>query len=54
MPNLLNFMRNNGTVSGNQPINERQEGQLVRRARAIIDRVADLALDDCDHGNDHH
>jgi hypothetical protein len=26
----------------------------VRRARAIIDRVADLALDDCDHGNDHH
>jgi hypothetical protein len=26
----------------------------VRRARAIIDRVADLALDDRDHGNDHH
>jgi hypothetical protein len=54
VPNLLNFMQNNGTVSGNQPINGRQEGQLVRRARAIIDRAADLAHDDRDHGNDHH
>jgi arylsulfatase A-like enzyme len=36
---------------GNQPIDERQEDQLVRRARAIIDRVADLAHDDDrDHG----
>jgi hypothetical protein len=39
----------------NQPINERQEDQLVRRARAIIDRVADLAHDDDDHhDNDRH
>jgi hypothetical protein len=36
----------------NQPINERQEQQLVHRARAIIDRVSDLAHDDHDH--DHH
>jgi hypothetical protein len=33
----------------NQPINERQEEQLVHRARAIIDRVSDLANDDHDH-----
>ena len=39
----------------NQPINERQEDQLVRRARAIIDRVADLAHEDDDHhDNDRH
>jgi hypothetical protein len=37
----------------NQPINERQEDQLVRRARVIIDRVADLAHDDHDHDHDH-
>jgi hypothetical protein len=35
----------------NQPINERQQDQLVRRARALIDRVADLAHDDRDHGD---
>jgi hypothetical protein len=35
----------------NQPINERQQDQLVRRARALIDRVADLAQDDRDHGD---
>ncbi len=33
----------------NQPINEHQEDQLVHRARALIDRVADLAHDDHDH-----
>jgi arylsulfatase A-like enzyme len=38
----------------NQPVNERQEAQLVRRARAIIDRVADLAQDDDHHDNDRH
>jgi arylsulfatase A-like enzyme len=37
----------------NQPINERQEDQLVRRARVIIDRAADLAHDDHDHDHDH-
>jgi hypothetical protein len=37
-----------------QPINESQENQLVRRARAIIDRVADLAHDEHDHDHDHH
>ena len=31
---------------GNQPIDEHKEDQLVRRARAVIDRVADLAHDD--------
>ena len=36
----------------NQPIDEQDE-HLVRRARAIIDRVADLAQRD-DHGDDHH
>jgi hypothetical protein len=36
----------------NQPINERQEQQLVHRARAIIDRVSDLAHDD--HDREHH
>ncbi len=34
---------------GNQPIQEPQGGQLARRARAIIDRVADLAQRDSDH-----
>ena len=34
----------------NKPIQEPQGGQLARRARAIIDRVADLAQRD----NDHH
>jgi hypothetical protein len=40
----------------NQPISERQEDQLVRRARAVIDRVSDLAHDDHggDHDRDHH
>jgi hypothetical protein len=40
----------------NQPIKEQQEDQLVRRARVIIDRVADLAHDehDRDHDHDHH
>jgi hypothetical protein len=44
----------------NKPINGRQEDQLVGRARAIIDRVADLAQgdnghhDDDHHDNDHH
>jgi hypothetical protein len=37
-----------------QPINERQEAQLVRRARAIIDRVANLAQDEDHHDNDRH
>jgi hypothetical protein len=36
----------------NQPVNEHQEDHLVRRARAIIDRVSDLAHDD--HDRDHH
>jgi arylsulfatase A-like enzyme len=50
----------NAAAFDNQPINERQEDQLTRRARAIIDRVADLAHNDHDrgnehdHGNDHH
>jgi hypothetical protein len=39
---------------GNQPIDEHQEDQLVHRARAIIDRVADLAHRDDDHHDDHH
>jgi hypothetical protein len=39
----------------NKPINGHQEDQLVRRARAIIDRVADLAQSDDDHHDkDHH
>ena len=33
----------------NQPIDEPRGNQLVRRARALIDRVADLARDDHDH-----
>ena len=37
----------------NQPIKEQQEDQLVRRARGIIDRVADLAHDEHDRGHDH-
>jgi hypothetical protein len=37
---------------GNQPIDEHKEDQLVRRARAVIDRVADLAHDDHDHDRD--
>jgi arylsulfatase A-like enzyme len=32
-----------------QPINERQEDQLVRRARRLIDRVEDLANNEHDH-----
>ena len=43
-----------GAAFGNQPINEGQEDQLVRRARAIIDRVADLAHDEHEHDHDHH
>jgi arylsulfatase A-like enzyme len=39
----------------NQPVNEHQDEELVHRARAIIDRVADLAQrDDHDHGDDDH
>ncbi len=39
----------------NQPINEHQEDQLVRRARAIIDRFADLVQSEDDHhDNDRH
>lgn len=33
----------------NQPIDERKTNQLVHRARALIDRVADLARNDHDH-----
>jgi hypothetical protein len=38
----------------NQPINEHREDHLVRRARAIIDRIADLAHNDDHHDNDRH
>ena len=38
----------------NQPINERREDQLVRRARTIIDRVADLARHEHDRDHEHH
>ena len=45
-----------GAAFGNQPIKEQQQDQLVRRARAMIERVADLAGGDQDHDrdNDHH
>jgi hypothetical protein len=45
-----------GAAFGNQPIKEQQQDQLVRRARAIIERVADLAGgdQDQDRDNDHH
>jgi hypothetical protein len=33
----------------NQPLDEPKTNQLVHRARALIDRVADLARDDHDH-----
>jgi hypothetical protein len=33
----------------NQPVDERRADQLVRRARALIDRVADLARNEHDH-----
>jgi hypothetical protein len=39
-------------VFENQPVNDHEVDQLVRRARALIDRVADLAHDD--RGHDHH
>ena len=42
-----------GAAFDDQPINDHQEEQLVRRARAVIDRVADLAHDDHDHDRDH-
>jgi hypothetical protein len=39
----------------NKPIDEHQDEQLVHRARAIIDRVADLAQrNNHDQGDDHH
>jgi hypothetical protein len=38
----------------NQPVNEHNADQLVRSARALIDRVADLARDDHDHDHDRH
>jgi arylsulfatase A-like enzyme len=37
-----------GAAFNNQPISERQEDHLVRRARAIIDRVEDLANNEHD------
>lgn len=33
----------------NQPLDEPKANQLAHRARALIDRVADLARDDHDH-----
>jgi hypothetical protein len=38
-----------GAAFNNQPIDEHQEDQLVRRARKLIDKVEDLAQDDRDH-----
>ena len=41
-----------GAAFNNQPIDEHQEGQLVRCARKLIDTVEDLAQNDRDHGHD--